>query len=259
MVDATLWEHRLIWEKKPVLRAIYSDYYRRIVAECRHGLTLEIGGGTGNLKAFIPNVISTDIVPEPWLDAAADAQFLPFRDGSLNNIVAVDVLHHIEYPIRFLREAERVLQPGGRLILVEPAITPVSWVFFRLFHPEPVIMGEDPLREGQRDPNRKPFDANQAIPTLLFGRYRERMAALVPSLSLAQFERMSLFAYPLSGGFRPWRLIPQSIVELMLGFERRLAPMLGSLMAFRLFAVLEKHDDSMDSSSGRTHRERVTE
>lgn len=258
MVDATLWEHRLIWEKKPVLRAIYSDYYRRIVAECRHGLTLEIGGGTGNLKAFAQNVIATDIIPEPWLDAAADAQFLPFRDSSMDNIVAVDVLHHIEHPICFLREAARVLQPGGRLILVEPAITWVSWVFFRLFHPEPVIMGEDPLREGPRDPNRKPFDANQAIPTLLFGRYRDRMAALVPGLKLVRLERMSLFAYPLSGGFRPWRLIPQSMVGPLLGFERRIAPLLGPLMAFRLFAVLE-HGDSMASFSGHTYREGATE
>ena len=235
-----LHQHRAIWNQKPILREIYRDFYRRIVSFCLPGRSLEIGGGSGNLKEYAGNVISTDIVATPWLDAAADAQALPFANESFANLVMVDVLHHIERPIRFLKEAWRVLRPGGRLLALEPAISPTSWIFYRLFHPEPVIMSADPLADGMVSSGREPFDANQAIPTLLFGRYRKRLQALLPDLTLIHFERFSFFAYPLSGGFRPWSLLSAAWGRKLLNAEQKLAPILGPVMAFRLFAVLEK-------------------
>ena len=242
MSEQILREHRAIWHEKPVLRAIYSDFYSRIVARCAVGRTLEVGGGSGNLKEFRGDVVSTDIVPMPWLDAAADAQALPFRSNSFANVVAVDVVHHVERPVRFLSEAYRVLEPDGRLVLLEPAITPVSWVFYKLFHEEPVVMGANPLADGPLDPGRKPFDANQAIPTLLFGRYREQMLATFPGLCVEHYEWLSLVAYPLSGGFRSWSLVPLEIVAGLLKLEDAVASVLGRLLAFRLFAVLRKTD-----------------
>ena len=228
------------WKTKPVLHAIYTDYYRRILAECRPGRSLEIGGGSGNLKEYMGDVVSTDIVPCPWLDAAADAQALPFAASSFANIVVVDVLHHIQWPRRFLTEATRVLQPGGRLILLEPAITPVSWLAYKLFHPEPVRMNADPLTDGPIDSNRHPFDANGAIPTLLFGRYLKQFTRSFPQLSIVRIDRLSYIAYPLSGGFRSWSLIPAAFVRKLLTLDQTLAPILGALMAFRLLVTLQR-------------------
>ena len=76
--DERPFNYWIIWEDKPALRAIYRTYYEEIRARCRPGQTLEIGGGSGNLKNFMPTVIFTDILPAPWLDALADAQRLPF-------------------------------------------------------------------------------------------------------------------------------------------------------------------------------------
>lgn len=244
MTAEVLHDHRELWKQKPVLRAIYTDFYQRIIRACRPGRSLEIGGGSGNLKEFAERVVTTDIVPVPWLDAAADAQALPFADESFANIVAVDVLHHIERPRRFLAEAQRVLEPGGRLIVLEPAITPLSWIFYRFFHPEPVDMDADPLADGPLNPARVPFDANQALPTLLFGRDRKRLTSSFPRLNLLQLERLSLFAYPLSGGFRSWCLVPASMVAPLLKVENAIAPALGPLAAFRLLAVVEKLPDA---------------
>ena len=236
------------WQNKPVLRAIYEDYYERIVGACVPDATLEIGGGSGNLKQYLDDVISTDLVPTPWIDAAADAQALPFADASFGNIVGVDVLHHIEYPMRFLAEAVRTLKPDGRLILVEPAITPVSGLFYRWFHPEPVDMSWQPLDaakddakvEAKPDPQRLPFDANQAIPSLLFGRFSGEFEAQFPALRPLSVERFNLLAYPLSGGFRAWSLLPAGLARPLLKLEERLNPKLGKLMGFRLFVVLAR-------------------
>ena len=173
-------DHRSIWERKPVLRLVYDDFYDRIAAACRPGLTIEIGGGIGNLKRRLTDVIATDIQNAPWLDCVADAQRLPFADGCTANIVMVDVLHHLEFPVVFFREAARVLRPGGRVLMVEPAITWGSSLFYRLFHHEPVRTSADALANGSPDPRRDPYASNQAIPTLLATRDRARFHRLFP-------------------------------------------------------------------------------
>lgn len=232
--------HRKIWKGKPVLRAVYEDYYRRISEACVPGRTLEVGGGTGNLREFRGDIVSSDIVTVPWLDVVADAQRLPFASESFANIVAVDVLHHIHRPLYFLAEVERVLQPAGRLVLVEPAITPLSWPFYRFFHPEPVVLHVDPLEDGIIDSRKDPFEANQAIPTLLFGPARQRLRAMFPALSLWDKRYLSVFVYPLSGGFRNWCLVPSVGVGLLLRLDAVLSRVFGRVAGFRLFVVIEK-------------------
>ena len=243
MSDTRPIEYRAIWQDKPVLRKIYNDYYRRIAAYCVEGKTLEVGGGSGNFKSFRSDVISSDILPASWLDAVADAQALPFARESFDNIVMVDVLHHLETPARFFKEAQEILKPGGRIIMLEPAITPLSWFFYNFFHPEPVELFANPLADAPHTPGRDPFDANQAIPTLLFRRNAKAFARRFSALRLVALKRLSLFAYPLSGGFRPWQMIPARMVAPLLKLEEKLIPFLGRAMAFRLLIVLEKNKD----------------
>jgi SAM-dependent methyltransferase len=251
--DKRPFDYRIVWEGKPALRAIYGSYYQEILARCLPGRTLEIGGGSGNLKKFLPSVISTDILWAPWLDAVADAQRLPFAPGSFDNIVMFDVLHHVERPRLFLDEAARILRLGGRIVMVEPAITPLSGVFYRNFHPEPVVMSVDPLLDGPLDPARDAFGANQAIPTLLFRRQKERLAVEFPELRLIESRRLALFTYPLSGGFRRWSLLPVSLVQPFLQMERWLEPVLGWFMAFRMIVVIERRRLTGSGQCTRVH------
>jgi SAM-dependent methyltransferase len=235
-VDPRTAENRFQWQRKPALRAIYADLYRRMAAQCVPGRTLEIGGGSGNFKEYAADVVASDIAFAPWLDLVADAQSLPIDTGSVANIVMFDVLHHIEFPRAFFAEAVRVL---ARIVMVEPAITVASWPFYRFVHPEPVRMGEDPLREGRPKRRRDPFAANQAFPTLLATRHRHRFATMFPRLDLVRVDWLSLFAYPMSGGFRPWSAIPAGIVGNVLRLESTLAPWLGRLIGFRMLMVVE--------------------
>jgi SAM-dependent methyltransferase len=162
---------------------------------------------------------------------------LPFANGSFANAVMMDVLHHVEYPVRCMQETARVLRPGGRLVICEPAITPLSWPLYKLLHPEPVDMSADPLAEGAITPGRDPYDSNQAIPTLLTGRYRNALARRVPEFELLSVEKFAFAAYPLSGGFRPWSLLPLPLVKPLLAAEWKLRGLLGGLAGFRLLAV----------------------
>ena len=240
-MDPRLAEMRAAWNAKGSLRALYADYYRRIGRDLSAaGPTLEVGAGFGNMKHFDPAVISIDVLAAPGLNAMADAQRLPFAAGSIANIVMVDVLHHIERPLEFFREAARVLRPGGRLVVLEAAITPLSWGFYHFLHPEPVDGRVDPMAARVPEPGRDAFDANQAVPTLLFGRHLARFRAAFPELAILSRRRLSLFAYPLSGGYRRWSLIPRRLVRPVLACEDALLPVLGPAMAFRMLVVLER-------------------
>ncbi len=233
-------EYSTAWDRKPVLRAVYNDFYDRIASVCVPGLTVEIGGGIGNLKQRLPDLVATDIQFAPWLDCVADAQHLPFADGKASNIVMVDVLHHIEFPVVFFREVSRALRPGGRIVMVEPAITWGSTLFYRLLHHEPVRMAADPLVDGTPNPKRNPYESNQAIPTLIATRERQRFGKMFPELKIAQVVWFSLAAYPLTGGFKPWSLITVGMANRVLRLERLVEPLLGRLAAFRMMLVVEK-------------------
>jgi SAM-dependent methyltransferase len=232
--------YRRVWSKKPLLRRVYNNIYERIASWCVDGRSVEIGSGIGQFKSRHPDVIATDIQTAPWIDVVADAQRLPFSDNSISNIVMVDVLHHIEFPLLFLREAQRVLRAGGRCVMVEPGITLGSTLFYRYLHHEPVRMNVDPLTEGAPNADRSPYESNQAIPTLLVGRERARLAKLIPTLSLIKADWFSLIVYPLSGGFKPWVLLSDRLGRHLLLLENKVEPLLGRRFAFRLLIVLEK-------------------
>ncbi|QWG25117.1 class I SAM-dependent methyltransferase [Bradyrhizobium sediminis] len=232
--------YRSVWSKKPILRMLYEDYYRRIASKCVSGETIEIGGGIGQLKSFIPAAISSDIQHSPMIDVVADAQNLPFQSNALSNIVMLDVLHHIEFPVLFFREAERVLRPGGRCVMIEPAITFGSTLFYRLIHPEPVRMSAAPFVEGLPNPARDPYDSNQAIPTLLATRDRQQFERMFPNLEFVEVSWFSLWVYPLSGGFKPWSLMPEFLGRRVLMLEKSIESALGRFVGFRNMIVLQK-------------------
>lgn len=228
------------WEEKAVLREIYLDYYQRIKTELVPGLTLEVGSGCGSFKEELGDVITTDIVRSSWIDVVADAQALPLKAGTLFNIIMVDVLHHLGNPLAFLKEASRVLTTGGKLVLMEPAITPISLFFYHFFHPERVDFSYQPHRDFRPAKSDNPFDGNQAIPTLLFGKYKSFLASSLPEFRLTKKERLSFVAYPLSGGYRRWSLVPAKLVKPILSVERKLEKVLGPVSAFRQLVVLSR-------------------
>lgn len=58
-------------------------------------------------------------------DVFADASHLPFADASFGSVLMLEVLEHLAKPRTALREASRVLAPGGCLVLTMPFLYPV--------------------------------------------------------------------------------------------------------------------------------------
>src|SRR5262249_29187940 len=106
----------------------------------------------------------------------------------------------------------------------------------------------DVLADGSPDPRRDPHDSNQAIPTLIATRDRERFHRLVPTLHIAGVQWFALAAYPLSGGVQPWSLIGEGgcrrLLRVELRCERAIEPALGRFTGFRMLLTIEKAAES---------------
>ena len=244
---AMLTEQHRQWDRRPVLRMVYSEYFRRMVAQMARdasgslGCSIEIGCGGGFFKDYCSEIVATDLVSTPWADQVVDCQDMPYDDGSLRNIVMFDVLHHLADLPRFLGEAIRVLEPDGRLVMVEPYISPCSRVVYGLFHREPHQVSGDPFVP-YAILGAHPMDGNQGIPNHVFFSKsgRRKLTERFGELRLRRAARIGLWTYPCSGGFSGPVLIPAGCARLLLALEVRLEPLLGPLLAHKSFIVLER-------------------
>lgn len=112
-----------------------SDYYRREVLRLlgrTRGPVLDLGCGTGELSRMISEnarVIGVDQSPRVLEAARAlcpsgefrlgEISHLPLRNEETDAVVASMVLHHLPEPLQGLREANRVLARGGRLVVAD--------------------------------------------------------------------------------------------------------------------------------------------
>jgi SAM-dependent methyltransferase len=236
-------EHRRAWERNAALRALYAEWYGRVAAELPPaglGPRLELGSGPGFARQFIPDLELTDVVRAPWHDREVSADALPFGDAALGALVLFDVLHHLPHPRRFFTEAARSLRAGGRIVMCEPYVSPLSYPVYKFLHDEPLALGVDPLAPAETGGARDPFDSNQAIPSLLFGRGGRAFAEAFPTLAVRNVKRLSGLSYPASGGFSRRPLLPHPLWSALHAVEARLPEAAFRLIGFRILIVVEK-------------------
>lgn len=117
-------------------REIVFHWLTQILQEKSKPWVLDIGCGTGfNVDQLQQLGYNKTIGLDRYEDALsfcqsrqvnylvqADAGFvLPFSDKSIDVILALDVIEHIEDDTKFLEEIYRCLMPGGSLIIFTPA------------------------------------------------------------------------------------------------------------------------------------------
>jgi SAM-dependent methyltransferase len=242
---ARLHEHRRLWQTKPVLARVYRPWFDALIASAPRGTrVLEVGAGPGLLAAHArqrrPDLrwTASDLHPVPWNALAADAGRLPVATGAVGLVAGLDVLHHLPEPAAFFGEASRVLAAGGRLALVEPWITPLSWLVYRFFHQEDCRLSADPWRPFPEAANKDSFDGNAVVPwQLVRDTPAERWRAL--GLASPRVRLLNGFAYLLTLGFRPRSLLPLAAARAVMALDTLCTP-LGSLFALRAEIVWTK-------------------
>jgi SAM-dependent methyltransferase len=228
------------WESRPLLRSLYLEWYGLIRDRLAgvSGPTIELGAGIGRFREVVPDARLTDVEPTRWADETVDAESLPWEARSVANLVLVDVFHHLARPAAFLDEALRVLEPRGRVLILDPFCSPVSTLAYRRLHHERTDLDADPFADDAAVAA-APLESNQARATLVFFRLLPEYERRWPELPVVERRRLAVLAYPLSGGFSRRPLVPAGASRPVRALERALAPA-ARLAAFRCLVVLER-------------------
>jgi len=230
---------RQIWAKKPQIRLVYQRWVSKLKKFLIEGPLLELGSGSGLLKDFLPDVILSDMVYLPWLDRVIDCMDMPFEQGTLGGIISLDLLHHVAQPHTFLKEAARVLKPGGRVFLIEPYITPGSYLGYKLLHHEHINFKDYHAGDASADSKPDPWQGNTALANLVFKRDLKNWHTLQPDLQIIHKEIFSLFDFQAAAGFKPYAFVPHWLFKHLVKLDDWLS-FLMPLLGYRIFVVLEK-------------------
>lgn len=66
------------------------------------------------------DVTVANIVTDKGLDVRADAAWLPLASASFPLVLCSEVLEHVRNPVAVVQQIERVLQPGGSVLITVP-------------------------------------------------------------------------------------------------------------------------------------------
>ena len=130
-LDQILWAHLLdLPYFRAMLRAVEHSFYVDIPLERP---ILDLGAGDGHFASLVfeqPLEIGLDPWRAPLKEARArqayqllvqaEGSSMPYPDASFGSIISNSVLEHIDDIDAVLRDAQRVLKPGGRLCFACP-------------------------------------------------------------------------------------------------------------------------------------------
>jgi SAM-dependent methyltransferase len=229
-----------VWQKKVILHRAYAVLYRLISTHLStvEGPLVELGSGIGAVKEFIPNCVTTDIFPNPWLDRVENAYDLSFADASVSNLILFDVFHHLQWPGSALGEFARAVRPRGRVILLEPGFGLLGKFIYGNFHHEP--LGFDQPINWDRPVSVEVSSGYYAAQGNAWRLFRlNENAGKMPKWKTILVKPLAALSYVASGGFSRPSLYPLFLFPVVRGFER-VADVWPSLFATRLLVVLER-------------------
>jgi SAM-dependent methyltransferase len=232
--------HGKIIRSKPFLKLLYSEWYQKLadfVSYNPTGVFVELGSGGGFVKELFPKIITSDVMDLPGVDKVFFGEKMPFSDSSVDGILMIDVFHHIPEPEMFLKEAQRVLKVGGRIVMSEPWNSVFGRFVYKNFHHEPFET------EGNWSipPSGPLSGANGALPWIIFERDNSKFKKMFPDLELIKLLHHTPFRYLLSGGVSMKQLIPDFMFKPLSLFEKVVTSQYLNMFAFIVIEKTKSH------------------
>jgi SAM-dependent methyltransferase len=132
--DDPSYNYQDYWQGREYEHSAEELAVRRLLGKRRFEHAVDVGGGYGRLSKYLTNFATKVTLAEPsqqQLDIAKaylkdtpaveqkllQAADLKMKDGSVDLVLVVRVLHHLPDPTPELNEIARVLKPGGTFLL----------------------------------------------------------------------------------------------------------------------------------------------
>lgn len=131
-------ELRAFIDEAPAARAPHVAFLRCAVASLAPGaVVLDVGAGEAPYRELYAGYdyrtsdwAGTSHAPTTPVDYVAPAHDLPLAEASVDAIVCTQVLEHLAEPLDVLREFQRVLVPGGLVVIT----VPLTWYLHEMPH-----------------------------------------------------------------------------------------------------------------------------
>ena len=236
------------YEVKLYFSNLIKKLPKKIAKKNNNHKTLELGAGSGQLTDFFKEerIFKLDIVKMPGIDLQADVYNIPIKNSTIDDIILVDVFHHLGKPWIFFEECFRILKKNGTLTLVEPYRSVFSYPVFKLFHHEPMLMNRKYVA-GTAILNDDPTSADNGIPTNIFINKNNKeflnsiinsKFEIVDNIKFSDF--LSFFA---TGGLnRNKSIIKGKLFKFLLDAENHLPQFFLRLFGSRMIVTLARYD-----------------
>jgi SAM-dependent methyltransferase len=235
--------HRRILSQKSLLRKVFNKFHETFnscdkIFFSGTGLRIELGSGIAPIRDRYSDVLATDVVMSSGLDQVLDAHDMNLKSNSVRALFGQNCFHHFSNPIKFFREAERVLEPGGGIVLIEPYYGLFAeFLYPKLFNSE----GYDKNFFSWEAPINGPMKgANQALSYIVFKRDSSVFEKKFPNLKIIhQSTCNNYLTYLLSGGLNFKQMVPNSFAPIIEGLEWFISP-LSRFLALHHVIVIRK-------------------
>jgi SAM-dependent methyltransferase len=97
-------------------------------------LVLSVGDGPSHYRPLFKKYIGFDISKSLSIDFMADIYRIPIKSNSIPSIINIQVMEHLKYPEKALKELNRIMKPGGKMLITAPqgcALHDEPYDFFR--------------------------------------------------------------------------------------------------------------------------------
>jgi SAM-dependent methyltransferase len=213
----------------------------------KNDIGIEVGAGTGVSKEFIQSNFFkiTDYANNEWLDLKmVDALNTEIESESLDFIISSNMIHHVPYPIMFFEEMNRILKPGGKLIIQEINCSTSMRFLLKLMRHEGYDFTIDVFDRKLicTDPEDL-WSANCAIPNLLFDNLGD-IKNKIPGFNISHTGFSEFLLFINSGGViskTKYIPLPISILKIIRLIDNLLCRISPSFFALQRQIVLIKN------------------
>ena len=129
------------WYDRINARVYKREWLERVRSEIRGSRVLDVGVGTGFTTGHLEDAIGIDLSLAMIRRAKyrgrllrADFMHPPFRDGTFESVVFAGSFYYLPSPDEGARTGARLLQSGGRVVILSPA-TPALAFTVRILRP----------------------------------------------------------------------------------------------------------------------------